>query len=133
MLTVQPPLMYDPINEDTENGGPLLLGSQKSLLTIFQELNALSAAQKNAVWIAFTAGNPPKWAQDGNDGSTWGTHADAVSAHSGLAIDLPVSGGWTVALQTKARLQMVAVYLLDNPKWLVNPAFDPTINVRPYI
>lgn len=103
-----------------------VLGVERTLLAIYNDLNALSAGQKTAIWNDFTSGNPPKWSLDD------GTHADALAAASGLAIDMPVSGGWTASLQTAARLKMVAIYLLDQPLYLVNPQFAPAINVKPY-
>ncbi len=119
-----PTACYDPAT-----GG--LLGTERSLFAIYTDLNALTNGQKNAIWTDFTSGSPPKWSQDGQDGVTHGFHAGEVSAHAGLAIDMPVvAGNWTTALQTKARLMMVAVYMLDRPKYLVAPSFDATINIQ---
>lgn len=102
------------------------LGVERPLLGIYNQLNALTPARKTAVWTDFTSGSPPKWSLDP------GPHADAVAAASGLAIDMPLGGGWTAALQTTARLKMVAIYLLDKPLYLKNPDFDPAIDVIPY-
>lgn len=110
---------YDPATGAT-------LGVERTLLAIYQDLNALSGATKTAVWTDFVSGSPPKWSL--NDGP----HADAVAAASGLAIDFPVGGNWTTALQTAARMKMVAIYLLDRPRYLAAPAFAPAVTVLPY-
>ncbi len=129
-----PNSVFDPVNVDSE-GSAVYLGAEKPLLTIYQALNALTTAQKNAIWAAFVAGTPPKWAQDGADGQTWGKHAPALAAASTMAVDFPVGSGWTAALQTQARLKMVAIYLLDNPTWLNGNTFGgsvPAVTVLPY-
>lgn len=127
-----PSLVYSPTETDPEFGGPLLLGLQRSLLAIYTDLAALTSPQKIAIWTDFTSGSPPRWSRDGDDGQTHGTHAPALAVAAVGAIDMHTSAGFTAAEQLSARLRMVAIYLLDNPKYLVNPAFDPTINVKPY-
>lgn len=97
-----------------------LLGIKRSLLAIYQDLDGLSTAQKSAVWTDFTSGSPPRWSLDE------GADAGTVMALSVPAIDLT---GLTTAVQLVARLKMVAAFVRDNPLYLVNPAFDPTINV----
>lgn len=97
-----------------------LLGTQRSLLAIYQDLNALTDLQRTAIWLDVTTGTPPRWAT--SDGPNAGT----VMALSVPAIDLT---GLTVAVQTRARMKLVAAYVLDRPKYLVNPSFDATINV----
>lgn len=114
-----PLALYDPATGD-------LLGTAKTLLAIYTELAALSTARKNAVWADFTSGSPPKWSLDD------GPFAPPVAALSVPAIDMHTSTAFTAAEQTAARLKMVAVYLMDNPLYLKNPAFDATINVVPY-
>lgn len=119
-----PNACYNPANGQ-------LLGTEKSLLAIYQEINSLTTAQKSAIWTDFTSGSPPKWSRDGEAG-THGAHADALAAMSIPAIEQPVNASFPAAVQTAARLRMVAIYLLDNPLYLANPAFDPAIDVRPY-
>jgi hypothetical protein len=116
---VMPTACYDPATGD-------LLGIERGLLAIYNDLNALSTAQKNAIWADFTGGTPAKWSTD------LGPHADAVSALSIPAIVMHTSTAFTAAEQLAARLRMVAAYLLDEPLYLRNPAFDPTVNVVPY-
>ena len=99
------------------------LGTQRSLLSIYNDLNALTLAKRNAIWADFTSGNPPKWSLDD------GLNAGVVMALSVPAIDLT---GLTTADQLKARIKMVAAYILDRPLYLVAPAFDGTIDVPGY-
>jgi len=101
-----------------------LLGTQRSLLSIYQDLNALTAAQKNAVWTDFTSGTPPKWSLDD------GPLAGVVMALSVPAVDL---SGLSSADQLKARLKMVAAYCVDRPLYLVNPSFDGSISIAAYV
>jgi hypothetical protein len=112
-----PSASYDPVTG-------ALLGTQRTLLAIYTDLQALTAAQKNLVWTDFTSGNPPKWSTDDTPG------AGVVMALSVAAVDLT---GLATAVQTAARMKMVAAYCLYNPKYLRNPAFDPTIFVSGYV
>ncbi len=106
-----PVASYDPITGN-------VLGTQRSLLSIYNDLNALTLAQKNAIWANFTAGSPPLWSTDD------GPYAGTVMACSVAAIDMT---NLTTAVQTIARLKMVAAYVLDRPLYLVNPTFDPSV------
>lgn len=93
---------------------------KRTIFSIRVELNALSAAKKNAVWNDINSGNPPKWSLDA------GPNAAAIAAIEFSATSV---AGITAAEKTEARLRLVAMYIQDNPKYLVNPSFDPTINV----
>lgn len=92
----------------------------RTLFAIRADLNALSAGQKTAVWSDLSGGSPPKWALDA------GRNAAAIAAIEWAAT---VPAGITAAERTEARLRLAAMYVQDNPAYLVNPAFDPTINV----
>lgn len=92
----------------------------RSLWDIRQNLNALSAAKKTAIWNDINSGTPPKWALERTDAS-YGIAAIEFSATS--------VAGITAAERTEARLRLVAMYIRGNPRYLVNPAFDPTINI----
>lgn len=113
------------------------LGTLRTLLSIFQDLAALSGganSQQSRIWANFTAlvanpaGGPnvPRWSLADGYG------APAVMALSVPAIDTPVSSAFPASVQNVARMKMVAAYLLGNPKYLEQPAFDPTINVKGY-
>lgn len=93
---------------------------KRTIYSIRASLNALSAAQKNAVWSDLSSGTPPKWALDA------GPNAAAIAAIEWAAT---VPAGVTATEKTEARLRLAAMYCQDNPKYLVNPAFDPTINI----
>lgn len=87
------------------------------LRLVLADLNALSAAQKTNIWNDFISGTPSKWQMDAGPRSTDVFTAALIGTHA--------SGG----LQQQMRLLAVAAYVLDNPAYLVNPAFDATINV----
>lgn len=91
----------------------------RTLLAIRADLLALSASQRAAVWAAFTSGSPPLFATDA------GPNAAAVYC---LWV-LGKSGSLPAADVNEARVGAVAMYAQDNPGWLVNPAFDPSISV----
>lgn len=91
----------------------------RTLFAIRADLNALTAARKTAVWNDINSGSPPKWALD------VGVNAGAISAIEWGA----TTAGGTVAVQTEARLRLVAMFCQDNPRYLVNPAFDSSINI----
>lgn len=101
------------------------VGVQRRLLAIFNDLSALTAAQKTAVWADFTASvivdgvTAPRWSHDRSP------DAGAIAAASIPAID----EGLTGATLTNARLKMVSIFVRANPLYLVNPSFDATINV----
>jgi hypothetical protein len=42
---------------------------------------------------------------------------------------MAVHSGASAASLNEARVRMIAAGVQDNPRYLVNPAFDPTINV----
>lgn len=99
------------------------LGIQRTLLAIYNDLQALTGTQQANVWADFTSGSPPRWATDSSP------VAGSVMACSIPAIDLT---GLAVTVQTKARMKMVAAYVVGNPLYLINPSFDPSINVPGY-
>lgn len=110
-----PTACYDPTTG-------VLLGTKRTLLAIFNLLNALTQTQKAAIWTDFTSGSPPKRAL------TEGLDAGTVMAISVAAIDQGLTG----AALAKAQMKMVAAYIRDNPNYLKNPAFDATINIVGY-
>lgn len=92
----------------------------RPLFAIRADLNALTNGQKTAVWADLSGGTPPKWALDA------GRNAAAIAAIEWAAT---VPAGITTAERTEARLRLAAMYCQDNPKYLVAPAFDNTINI----
>jgi hypothetical protein len=91
----------------------------RTLLAIYTDLQALTAAQKTNVWTDLSSGTPKKYLQD------VGRNAAAIAALDWAATD---SGATGTAL-TAAKLRIGAMYVQDNPAYLINPSFDPTINV----
>lgn len=91
----------------------------RTLYAIRADLAALSAANKNAVWSALTAGTPPLWAADA------GPNAAALLALQMLGASATLSA----AAATEAKLRAAAMYCQDNPSWLVNPPFGSGISI----
>lgn len=91
----------------------------RTLLAIYTDLANLTNTQKNNVWADLASGTPAKYLTD--SGSSAGSIAclDWAVRFSGLA---------TAAI-TDAKLRIAAIYCQDNPNYLVQPAFDNTINV----
>lgn len=87
---------------------------------IVDALKALTTAQKNAVWADITAGGAAaKWRVHR------GPHTSLICTQHSLA----TATGTSAADVLDAKIHGVAYYCLDNPTYLVNPAFDPSINV----
>lgn len=82
-------------------------------------LAALTPPQKAAVWTALTTGTPPLW-------------ATATGPHAALLAALHLTATASALLPpeaAEARLLTAAVYVLDDPYWLINPPFAPAVNV----
>jgi hypothetical protein len=92
-------------------------GPLRSLLDIITDLNALTALQKTAVWNDINSGSPPKWALD------VGPNAAAIAVLQLFA----TMGVFSTAQMTDIKIRGVALYVSDNPLYLVHPAFDATI------
>lgn len=91
----------------------------RPLYAIYIDLQALSTTQKTEVWTDLSSGSPKKYYTD------VGPNAAAIAALDWAASD----SGATGAALTSARLRITASYVQDNPTYLVNPSFDPGINV----
>lgn len=70
-------------------------------------------------WSDITSGSPPKWSTDS------GPNAAAIAVLTLLG----ASAALSAADVLEAKLRGVAMYCADNPAYLVNPVFDPTINI----
>lgn len=92
---------------------------RRRLYDIWQQLNGLTAGQQNNIWTNITSGTPPLWATDA------GSNAAGIMALHWSA----TNSGATAANLNDAKRRLVAMYCQDNVKYLVNPTFDPTINV----
>lgn len=98
---------------------PVVFKTRRSLIDIYQDLGALTAGQKGAVWGDLGSGSPRKYLL------TDGLNTAAIGALDWSATD---SGAVGNAL-TAARMRIAAMYTQDHPDYLVHPAFDPSINV----
>ncbi len=90
------------------------------LVDIYADLQALSAANKTAVWNDLNSGTPKKYLA-GRGGN--------AAAIAGLDWAVTNSGATGAAL-TAAQLRVAAMYCQDFPKYLVNPSFAASILIR---
>lgn len=79
----------------------------------------LSTAQWNNVVADLFAGSPAKWQLDN------GPYAVSIGAGACFAIQ---SNG-AFLFNKFQQFDLAAIYCVDNPTYLVNPSFDPTINI----
>ncbi len=106
------------------NTNGTLLGIRKTPAAIYAALSTLTATQKTNIWTAFSAGSPALWSTDD------GPNAGAIGIGFGIVANL--ASAMTTAQLTDMKLRAVTAYVLDNPEWLVHPAFDATINLPGY-
>lgn len=107
-----------------------LLGYQRSMFAIATDIFALTGnlptpavgTQKAKLIADLFGGSPAKWQLD------VGANAAALSA---VYAALAASNG-LVTFNAAQQMIMAAMYLQDNPTYLTNPAFDPTIHVLGY-
>lgn len=91
----------------------------RALYAIYTDLQGLSATQKTTVWNDLSSGAPKKYLLD------TGRNAAGIAALDWGVTD----SGAAAASLLAAKLRLAAMYVQDNPRYLVAPAFDPTINV----
>lgn len=85
---------------------------------LINALNALTATQKQEIWTDLTSGTPPKVLTD-LGGNNAALYVLKWAAGTGMA-----SGDIA-----QAKLYAAAMYVQDNPAYLINPTFDTSINV----
>ena len=94
----------------------------RPLTAIRNDIQALSSTQWTKIWndlFAPDAISPRKYLSD------YGTNAGPIFVFDWA---LFVSGP-TAAQQKAGQISLAAMYTQDNPKYLVNPPFDTTINI----
>jgi hypothetical protein len=97
-----------------------------SLSSLYQSVAALSQTQRNNIWADLSAPatpTPRKYLTD------YGTNASAIFTMDYL---LYVVGG-TAAQVDSGRNDIISFWTQDNPQYLINPAFDPSISVPGYL
>ena len=101
----------------------VLLGIRKSIYDIITELKALTNTQITNIWNNLNAGSPPLIAlDDGNNAAAiWTMHFVATGI-----------GSLTQAEKNESRYRLIAFYVQDNPTYLDQPAFDPSIQILGY-
>jgi hypothetical protein len=91
----------------------------RTVLAIYNNILALTTAQKNNISGDLFAGTPFKVLTDA------GPNAAAIFVlHWGVT-----NAGLSVAAVNDAKFRAAAFYVQDNPKYLVHPPFDATINI----
>lgn len=91
----------------------------RPLQDILASLNALTAAQTAAIWTDLTSGSPSRCERNG------GPNAAATALLQTLASLSSLSAADLLSL----KLRGMALYCQDNPGYLMQPSFDPTIQV----
>ena len=91
----------------------------RPLYAIYNDLVALTTTQQANIWTDISSGTTPKYLID------TGRNTAAL-----VVLDWVVrSSGATGAALTAAKFRAVAMYVQDNPTYLIAPTFDATINV----
>lgn len=88
---------------------------------VYHEVDALSAANKTAIWNDLNAGTPPKWALDR------GYNSADLNLIWLLATQLAVVS--SAADKNLCRSMLIAIFVVDNPSYLVNPPFAAGVNI----
>lgn len=91
----------------------------RKLIDIRSDLLALTGSQKTNIWNNFTSGSPPLWATDFGPNFADIFILQLFGSSTGIS---PVDS-------SEAKIRTLAFYCQNNPTYLVNPSFDPSINV----
>ena len=90
----------------------------RRLFDIYTDIGNLTAGQQSAIWTNLDAGNPPLWATDDGDNA-----AAIMVLHWAVA-----NSGASTANVNNAKRRLAALYVQDNPTYLVLPTFDPAVS-----
>lgn len=88
----------------------------RTLLAIHADVMALSKPQLDAVWADLSSGTPEK-------------HLKNSGPNTPTIFALHCVGKIGSAPDTHTQVGIIVFFVADNPAYLVNPAFDPTINI----
>ena len=91
------------------------------IFDVYHDIGALTGSQKTKIWADLQSGTPPKWTQDR------GPNAADLHILWLLATQLSVVN--TAADKQTCQAMLMSIYTVDNPTFLVHPAFDTTINI----
>jgi hypothetical protein len=99
----------------------------KSLSQLYQDVQALTAAQRTNLWTDLSASAlpeaPRKYLTD------YGPSAASIFVMDWIVFVLKP----TAAQMTAAQNDIMAFYIGDNPQYAINPVFDTTINLPGYV
>lgn len=108
---------YDAINQLAV---PVAARRLRTLLAIYQDFLSLTTGpQKVATWADLVSGSPVKISLD------TGKNADSIF----LLWRIASQTDFTAAITNDMKATAVAYYVQDNPLYLVNPVFAPTVNI----
>lgn len=88
---------------------------------VWHDVGALTAAQKVATWNDLQTGDPPRWALDRGP--------NAADLHTLWLFATQVGAIQTATDRQKCQQMLISIYTVDNPTFLCNPPFDPTIEI----
>jgi hypothetical protein len=105
--------------EDVITNWDWVLKQKRILWDIFTDIQALTGAQKTAIWNDLISGSPPKLALDEgpNAAAIFGLHWATATSST------------TTGERLDAQQRLMAMYTQDNPRYLINPPFAPAITV----
>jgi len=97
----------------------------RPLLAIITDINTLTTGpQKLAIWNDLKIGTPQKWALSA------GPNQQVIAAMASLiTLTAPLEASLVAADVAAAKTRAVAMFVQDNPFFLVNPVFAPTISI----
>jgi len=93
------------------------------IFDVVADVDALTVAQKSAIFSDLNAGTPPKWATDRG--------LSAPDLHIVWMLAQKLGCVQTQADKNFCRTMLIAIYVTDEPNWnyLVHPAFAPEVNI----
>jgi hypothetical protein len=92
----------------------------RSLYNIYTDIKGLNSTQKTNIWNDLNSGTPAKITLDLGPASMF------IAMLWGFGHELT---GLTAADLAIMKIMAATYYVWDNPNYLVNPSFDPSINV----
>lgn len=89
---------------------------QREIGDIYDDVASLPVPKQLAIWGDLSGGNPPKWRRGASE------NKKAIWSVAAIPQTVP-------AASADARATMIALYVQDNPGYLVNPPFEPSLNI----
>ena len=120
VMPISPPgtqYTYDAVNQLAV---PVVKRRARTILAIYQDILSLTTGpQKVATWADLVSGSPVKISLD------TGKNADSIF----LLWRIVSQTDFSVSVTNDMKATAIAYYVQDNPIYLVNPPFAPTVNI----